>query len=102
MTELLRVFQKIMRSGTVPTEWGLSLIIPLFNGKGDARQCGKYRGLRLLEHGMKTWERVFYKRLKHVTKIDENQFGFIAGKSTTGAIFIIRQLQEKYLENKKK
>ena len=51
---------------------------------------------------MKIWERVLYKRLKHVTKVDENQFGFMAGKSTTGAIFIIRQLQEKYIEKKKK
>ena len=34
------------------------------------------------------------RRLKHVTKGDENQFSFMAGKSTTGAIFIIRQLQE--------
>ena len=50
---------------------------------------GKYRGLRLLEHGIKIWEKVLYERLKHVTKVDENQFGFMAGKSTTGAIFII-------------
>ena len=32
----------------------------------------------------------------------ENQFGFIAGRSTTGAIFVIRQLQEKYPEKKQK
>ena len=50
---------------------------------------------------MKIWERVLYKRLKHV-KVDENQFGFMAGNSTARAIFIIRQLQEKYLEMKKK
>ena len=29
------------------------------------------------------------------------QFGFMAGKSTTNAIFIVRQLQEKYLARKK-
>ena len=56
--ELLRVFQKILRNGTVPREWCDSLTIPLYEGKGDALQCGKYRGLRLLEHGMKIWERV--------------------------------------------
>ena len=50
---------------------------------------------------MTIWERVLYERLKHVTKVDENQFGFMAGKSTIGAIFIIRQLQEKYLETKR-
>ena len=30
------------------------------------------------------------------------QFGFMAGKSTTDAIFIVRQLQEKYLARNKK
>ena len=39
-------------------------------------------------------------RLKCVTEVDENQFGFMTGRSTTGAIFVIQQLQEKYLEKK--
>ena len=98
----LRVFQKIMRSGTVPREWGDSLTIPLYKGNGDALQCGKYRGLRLLEPGMKIWEKVLYKILTHVTEVHENQFGFMAGKSITGAIFIIQKLQEKYLKKKTK
>ena len=51
---------------------------------------------------MKIWERVLCERLKCVTEVDENQFGFIAGRSTMGAIFVIRQLQEKYLEKKQK
>ena len=34
-------------------------------------------------------------------KIDSMQFGFMAGKSTTDAIFIVRQLQEKYLVRNK-
>ena len=34
-------------------------------------------------------------------KIDSMQFGFISGRSTTDAIFIVRQLQEKYMANNK-
>ena len=30
------------------------------------------------------------------------QFGFMPGRGTIDAIFIVRQLQEKYLEKKKK
>ena len=37
-----------------------------------------------------------------ISLVDENQFGFMAGKSTTGAFFIICLLQEKYLEKKRK
>ena len=76
-----------------PDEWRNSLTIPIYKGKEDALQCGKYWGLRLLKHGMKVWERVLYERLKQVTNVDENQFGFRVGKSTAGAIFIVRQLQ---------
>ena len=65
-------------------------------------QCGKYRGLRLLEHGMKLWEKILDGRLKDIVKISDNQFGFSAGKSTTDAIFILRQIQQKYIEKKKK
>ena len=35
-------------------------------------------------------------------KINSMQFGFMARKSTTDAIFIDRQLQEKYLARNKK
>ena len=34
-------------------------------------------------------------------KIDSMQFGFMPGRGTTDAIFIVRQLQEKYLAKKK-
>ena len=32
----------------------------------------------------------------------EEQYGFVAGKGTIDAISILRQLQEKYLENDKR
>ena len=34
-------------------------------------------------------------------KIDEKQFGFQSGKSTVDAIFVLRQLQEKFGAKKK-
>ena len=51
---------------------------------------------------MKIRERVLCERLKCITEVDEDQFGLMAGRSTMGAIFVIRQLQEKYLEKKQK
>ncbi|MEL6804521.1 MAG: reverse transcriptase domain-containing protein, partial [Bacteroidota bacterium] len=98
---LCSVFNRILSSDTTPVEWAKSITVPLYKGKGDALDCGKYRGLRLLEHGMKIWERILMCRLEVHIKISPQQFGFAAGKSTTDAIFIARQLQEKYLQNKK-
>ena len=34
-------------------------------------------------------------------KIDDMQFGFVPGKGTVDAIFMVRQLQEKFLEKRK-
>ena len=37
-----------------------------------------------MKHGMKVWERVLNERLKQVTNVCENQFGFRVRKSSTG------------------
>ncbi len=61
--ELKKVFELIETEERSPTVWGSSYAIPIYKGKGDALLCGKYRGVRLLEHGMKYWEKVLEKRL---------------------------------------
>ena len=63
-------------------------------------KCGKYHTIKLLEHGMKVVKHVFEERLRKMVEIRE-QYGFVAGKGTTDAIFILRQLHEKYMENDK-
>ena len=51
--------------------------MPIYKGKGDAIECGKYRGIRLLEHAMKLFEKVLEERLKKLIKVDSLQFGFV-------------------------
>ena len=58
--------------------------------------------MRLLEHAMKIYERVLERRLRDLAEIGDYQYGFCPGKSTTGAVFIVRQLQEKFARKKKK
>ena len=45
---------------------------------------------------MKVAERVPKRRLRQAVEIDKMQFGFRPGTKTTHAIFIARQLQERY------
>ena len=45
---------------------------------------------------MKVAERVLERRLRWAVEIDKMQFGFRPGTGTTHAIFIARQLQERY------
>jgi hypothetical protein len=54
-----------------------------------------------MSHTMKLWERIIEHRLRGVTNVTENQFGFMPGRSTMEAIFLIRQLMERYMEQKK-
>ena len=65
-------------------------------------ECGSYRAIKVVEHGMKVVERVLEMRIREQVKIDEMQFGFTPGKSTTDAIFIVRQVQEKFRGKQKK
>src|SRR5664279_2582017 len=60
-----------------------------------------YRGIKLLGHVMKILERVIEKRVRCKVSINDMQFGFMPGKGTTDAIFIVRQIQERFLEKKR-
>ena len=68
------------------------MVVPLYKDKGNVLECGNYRTIKLLEHGMKVVERVFEKRLRKMVEITKEQYGFVAGKGTIDAIFILRQL----------
>ena len=71
-------------------------MVTVYKGKGDALDCGSYRGIKLLDHVMKVFERVIEKRLRGRVELNDMQFGFRPGRGTTDAIFIVRQMQEKY------
>ena len=55
----------------------------------------------LLHHGMKVVERVMDKLIRQSVNIHEMGFGFMPGRGTMEAIFIVRQLHEKYLGKNK-
>ena len=98
---LTELCNQVVREGAIPREWQLSTLIPIFKGKGDPMECDSYRAVKLLEYGMKVLERVWEERLRQKVKIDDMWFGFVPGKGTVDAIFMVRQLQEKFLEKRK-
>ena len=46
---------------------------------------------------MKVLERIVDGLIRQLVSINDSQFGFIPGRDTTDVIFVVRQLQEKYL-----
>ena len=55
----------------------------------------------MISHTMKIWERIIDRRLREMTSIGEEQFGFMPGRGTTDAIFAARQVIEKHREMQK-
>ena len=59
-------------------------------------KCGMYRGIKLLEHAMKIIEEILVKRWRKIVMMGDMLFGFMPGKCTFDAIFILWKLQEEY------
>ena len=101
MEFLVNFFNRLLRGEKMPDEWRRSVLVPLYKGKGDIKECGNYRGIKLISHTMKLWERIIEARIRKKVTIAEQQFGFMPGRSTTDAIFCLRMLSEKWTEGQK-
>ncbi|KAK3552669.1 hypothetical protein QTP86_019443, partial [Hemibagrus guttatus] len=99
---LTSLFNRVLESEKMPEEERRSVLVPIFNNKGDVQSCSNYRGIKLMSHTMKVWERVVEARLRKVVEICEQQNGFMPRKSTTDAIFALRILMEKYRDGQRK
>ena len=80
--------------------WRKSTFVLIYKNKGDFRIV-QITGIKLMSHTMKLWEKVIERRLRCKTSISKNQFGFMAGRSTTEAIYLIRGLMERYRSKRK-
>ncbi|KAK3541274.1 hypothetical protein QTP86_019411 [Hemibagrus guttatus] len=98
---LANLFNRVLESERMPEEWRRSVLVPIFKNKGDVQSCSNYRGIKLMSHTMKVWERVVEARLRKVVEICEQQYGFMPRKSTTNAIFALRILMEKYRDGQR-
>ncbi|KAK3515943.1 hypothetical protein QTP86_004940, partial [Hemibagrus guttatus] len=98
---LASLFNRVLESERMPEEWSRSVLVPIFKNKGDVQSCSNYRGIKLMSHTMKLWERVVEARLRKVVEICEQKYGFMPRKSTTDAIFALRILMEKYRDGQR-
>ena len=101
MAFLVNVFNRLLRGEKMPDEWRRSVLAPLYKGKEDIKKCGNYRGIKLMNHTMKLWERIIEAIIRKEVTIAEQQFGFMLGTITTDAYFSLRMLLEKWTEGQK-
>ena len=84
------LISNIIKEGCISDDWKKSILVPVCKRKGDPLVCGSYRAIKLLEQPTKVLERVLEKNIRCQVSIDNMQFGFMSGKGTTDAIFIMR------------
>ena len=79
---LCTVFNRIMTTECIPSAWRNSILVPIFKEKGDVQECKNYRGIKLLAHTFKIWEKVVDRRLRECTEILENNLDLCQEEAT--------------------
>ena len=92
-----KLMEAVFSSGMIPVDCEESFIQNLYKGKGEALDHGNYRGLKLTDQVMKLLERELNSSNCQMLNMDEMQFTFEPGRSTTDAIFTVGQQQEMYI-----
>ena len=95
---LVELLNSIFMTETIPEEYRLSTLIPIFKNKEDIQECNNYSGINLMPHTMKLWERVIERRIRKEVTFSDEQFRFMPGRRTTDAVFALCQVIEKYRE----
>ena len=68
---MLQLCQRVLNGKGIPDKWKTSVVVPIFKGKGDVMKCGSYKGVKMLEHGMKIIERMLKRRIRTLVGFDE-------------------------------
>jgi len=82
---LKNIIGEIWRTGKWPEQWVVAELVPLPKVPGT-QDCTKYRTVSLISHASK---------VLLTAEIAEEQFGFTAGKGTTDAILVVRNIIQK-------
>ena len=93
-------FNKLFNTGTVPSEWSESVILPIFKN-GEVNSPNNYRGISLLNVGGKLYSYILNKPLTQWIEdnkmLNEAQADFRQGYSTIDHVFMLLALVQKQL-----
>ncbi|CAL4059828.1 unnamed protein product [Meganyctiphanes norvegica] len=100
------LFNTVLETGIIPTDWTIGIIKPLYKNKGDINYVNNYRGITLLSCLGKLFTSVLntrlYSYLTTENTIGSEQVGFRPKHSTLDHIFALQILENFYINNKKR
>ena len=100
------IFNIILNTGKIPTNWSKGIIIPIYKNKGDPKEPINYRPITLLSCIGKLFTCTLNNRLNNFLTenkiLNENQAGFRKHYSTTDHIFTLNAIIEILRHHKKK
>ena len=103
---LVVLFNIILNSGIIPSDWCISLISPLYKNTGPKDEANNYRGISLISCIGKLFTALINKRLELYIKnnqlLGEEQAGFRPNYSTTDHIFVLNSVIDLYLNKFKR
>ena len=65
---VVEAMNQVLQQG-IPEIWRKSRMVQIYKGKGDILECSNYRGIKLMCHSMKLWERLIEARCDKYTPI---------------------------------
>ena len=102
---IVTLFNIVLESGVIPSEWTIGIIKVLYKNKGDINDVNNYRGITLLSCLGKLFTSVINARLyRYLTSakiLGNEQAGFRPKHSTLDHIFALHVLSNFYINEKK-
>ncbi len=102
----ISLFNKILDTGVMPTDWLAGIIVPLYKSKGDIQDVNNYRGITLLSCMGKLFTSILNERLSNFSDtmniINETQAGFRHGYCTLDHIFLLKCIIDLFYRKKMK
>ena len=98
---LTKLLNDIYNTGYIPADMLQSIFIALPKKPGSI-ECEDHRTISLMSHVTKLLLRIIMRRIRSKIKpeIGEEQCGFVEGKGTSNAIYIVRTIIERAIEVK--
>jgi len=95
------LFTHVWRTGHIPADWKDGILVTFYKGKGPVADCSSYRPITLLSIPGKVFAHVLLARIQPLLDATRRpqQSGFVAGRSTIGAILALRLLVGRSIVN---